>query len=91
MIGGIVTEVIVLPDRVWVECVERQGYQKCAIYMNRTAKSLNVEPGDSLWWQGCWALWTPFSNKKMPDAKCGKHYDIRIERLGGSGVERPTL
>lgn len=92
MIGGIVTETIVLPDKVWVDCVESQERcnDKCAIYVERNENSLKIKPGDSFWWQSGSAMWTPFENKGKAGNKSHIDYDIRIPRIGFSGVSRPT-
>lgn len=58
----------------------------CAIYVERTDKSLCIEPGDSLWWQSGWAMWTPRGGSRF-----GGHADIRIEKVSGSGVCRPDV
>lgn len=85
MIGGNVIETIVLPDRVWVNCKERNSTSECAIYVENTPKSRSISEGDIVWWQGGYAMWTPKSN--------GGAYaksDIRLNRIGCSGVSRPT-
>lgn len=93
MIGGIVTKTIALPGKVWVECVESNDgcNDKCAIYVDRTANAERVKPGDSFWWQGGFAMWTPFENKGKSGGKAGLDYDIRIPRIGFSGVSRPVI
>jgi len=97
MIGGVVIEKIVLSDRVWVMCVERHElcHDKRALYVERNAQSERINPGDSLWWQGKVAMWTPYSirtNHGLKNAmqfRCGVDYDIEIPRIGYSGVSRP--
>jgi hypothetical protein len=82
MVGGVVIETIVLPEKVWVNCREkpRRG-RKCAIYVERTPESRSISEGDSLWWQGEWAMWTP-KNHAFEDKK--------LRRVGFSGVNRPN-
>jgi hypothetical protein len=79
MVGGKVIETIVLRDRVWINCRERK--KELAIYVRRDAVSRSVSPGDTVWWQGRMAMWTP---KGKPFA------DKRMERIGFSGVPRPS-
>ncbi len=97
MIGGTVVKVKVLKDRVWVNCEEDNSTSQCAIYVEKNPKSLCIEPGDSVWWQGGFAMWTPYFNRKKTCdhqhhyscARVGKDYDIRIPRIGFSGVKEP--
>lgn len=84
MIGGNVVETIVLPDRVWVNCRERNCTSTCAIYVENTSKSRSISEGDIVWWQGGYAMWTPKRNGKS----YGKS-DIQLNRIGCSGVIRP--
>ena len=90
MVGGIVTEVIVLPEKVWVNCVDKDERRndKCAIYVERNEKSLKIRPGDSLWWQSNWAMWTPYEYKQG-SGRGGIDYDQKIPRIGFSGVSKP--
>ena len=89
MIGGTVIETIVLPDRVWINCQERNSSDQCAIYVENTPKSRTVGEGDTVWWQGGHAMWTPAFNKGKAGLRCGRDYDIRLNRIGCSGVKRP--
>lgn len=81
MVGGKVIEVIKLEGRVWVN-VRDTHYQRetCAIYVERTADAERIAVGDSLWWQGREAYWTP---------QTGEFEDRSIPRVGYSGVARP--
>lgn len=54
---------------------------ECAVYVERTDAALLIEPGDSLWWQGRDAMWTPHAGGKS---------DRKLRRIGYSGVERRT-
>lgn len=87
MVGGIVTKTIQQQDRVWIDCEEEQSTSKCAIYVERNANSDRIKAGDSIWWQGGFALWTPSERKGN---RCGKDYDIRIPKIGFSGVGVPV-
>jgi hypothetical protein len=91
MIGGIVTETIRLADRIWVNCVssEEKSNDHCAIYVERNSQSERIKPADSFWWQGCYALWTPYENKGKSGNRPGRDCDIRIPRIGSSGVSKP--
>jgi hypothetical protein len=86
MVGGIVTQTIVLADKVWVDCEEPDSPSKSAIYVERNATSERIQPGDTVWWQGGYAMWTPYGTN---GTRCGKDYDIKIRRIGFSGVKRP--
>ena len=98
MVGGNVKEVLVGTDKVWINCQDKYG-DTCAIYVRRDVKSELVTPGDSVWWHGIWAMWTPKSRKGTPTcnhrghdnckSKCGIDYDIKLIRVGFSGVSRP--
>lgn len=98
MIGGTVVETMILRDRVWVNTVDNNEKcnDKCAIYVERNENSERIKPGDSLWWQSGSAMWTPFANrgsnrpKDAPQQRGGVDYDIRIPRIGFSGVKKPT-
>lgn len=98
MVGGTVVETIELPDRIWVNCEEDNSTSQCAIYVEKNAKSRCIAPGDSVWWQGEDAMWTPYCNRgpacnhkhHYSCKRAGKDYDIRIKRIGFSGVKKPT-
>lgn len=93
MVGGIVTETVWLADRIWIGCVDadENRHGKCAIYVERNQQSEKIKPGDSVWWQGGFAMWTPLDNKGKTGNKSGVDYDIRIPRIGSSGVSRPPV
>mgnify|MGYP001619169969 FL=1 len=98
MVGGNVIETIVLPDRVWINCQDKYG-TACAIYLEKTPKARSVSEGDVIWWQGAWAFWTPAANRSpvCKDAhpysclRAGVDYEIKLERIGFSGVKRPNI
>lgn len=87
MVGGKVVEVIWLPEKIWVNCRDKYS-TSCAIYVERNTKSERIEKGDSVWWQSSWAFWTPASYVQG-SGKGNIDYDIRINRIGYSGVSRP--
>jgi hypothetical protein len=78
-VGGKVLETIVLSDRVWVNTID-DGHE-CAIYIMRTPESRSISEGDTVWWQGKHAFWTP---KGRP------FRDRELLRIGFSGVRRPS-
>lgn len=90
MVGGTVIEIIVLEDKVWLNCQEDGkpylwNYQ-CAIYVERNEDSEEIRTGDKIWWQGEVALWTT-KNRTVPGEKVA--VDLHIPRCGFSGVPRP--
>lgn len=103
MVGGIVIEVSEVkdqPDVLFIDCRDRT-YSKdtCAIFVEKNATSEQVQIGDRIWWQGCEAMWTPDANlgktcncREHDDcsSRSGVDYDIRIPRVGYSGVNHPV-
>lgn len=83
-VGGRVVETIVLPDKVWVNTRDGSERRTCAIYVERTAESRTISEGDSVWWQGGTAFWTPRSLGDDPPFS-----DKKLRRIGFSGVPRP--
>jgi hypothetical protein len=82
MVGGIVIETIDTGDRIWVNCKDRDYSNTCAIYIERTPESRSISEGDSIWWQGWSAFWTPSNNA---------FHDKKLRRTSFSGVERPSI
>lgn len=94
MVGGIVREVLWRETKIWVNVMDTyrpDSYNDCAIYVVRNEDSERIKPGDSLWWQGKFAMWTPNENRDRNSnlIKCGTDYDIQIPRVGYSGVAHP--
>ncbi len=91
--GGTVIDHMVLEDKVWINTLDHGD--ECAIYVEKTAKSRCISEGDSVWWQGSNAYWTPKMNRISSEQsaklghKEGIHSDISLKRLGYSGVGRP--
>lgn len=89
MVGGTVIEVVDLATKVYINCVDkprgRKKADECAIYVERNSDSEQIDIGDIIWWQGQFAYWTPLNN-----LVCGRGYDIKIPRIGYSGVSRPN-
>lgn len=91
MIGGNVIEIIDVPERgrVWVNCKDEYN-NTCAIYVDRNDEnSLKIYKGDMIWWQGGYAYWTPSGYISGSGGICGKDYEVKIPRIGYSGVSRP--
>jgi hypothetical protein len=80
MVGGKIMNIVTDgPEDKWVQCVDRTySNDTCAIRV-KTREPLKV--GDSLWWQGRQAFWTP-----KPDE--GRE-DIPLERIGYSHSKIP--
>lgn len=99
MVGGTVVKVIKLSGKLWIKCEEDNTTSQCALYIERDSNAEKIAPGDSLWWQGGWAMWTPFSKRfndpdkpnYVKDRKAGVDYDIKIKRIGFSGVGEPKV
>ena len=89
MVGGKVIDVYILQERVWINCQDKRN--TCAIYVENSPKAQCIEEGDQLWWQGGQAFWTPQQYVDIPESElqCDKHYDIRLKRIGYSGVNDP--
>lgn len=87
MIGGTVIETVETPDKIWINCREERSGDECAIYVEKDARARTVAEGDSVWWQGRQAMWTP--KGFHPNGKSGIDYDIRLKRIGFSGARRP--
>lgn len=98
MVGGVVIEVAEVPDRptiLFVDCVERRSAgskpQTCAIFVEKNENSLQIQIGDSLWWQGRLAMWTPYKiAQATAKLKQGVDFDVQIPRVGYSGVTHPS-
>lgn len=87
-VGGRVVEVVkVNESKVWVNTDENYTKQHgvkphlCAVYCD--PKGFDIQPGDSLWWQGACCYWTPRANREGA-------FDIELPKIGFSGVSRPT-
>ncbi len=83
MIGGTVIETVITPERVWINCREKEYGDECAIYVENDAKARTVAEGDSVWWQQDQAMWTP--KGFHPNGRSGIDFDIRLKKLGYSG------
>lgn len=89
MVGGTVTEVIQHDGRVWINTIENKFQEfsdECAIYVELDENSAQVKPGDIVWWHGGSALWTKYENGYFVGPE-----DVKLVRLGFSGVDRPEV
>ena len=84
MVGGeVITTITDGPERIYVNCrekVKRGRARTCAIYVERNADSEQIRVGDTIWWQGKWAMWTPADHHVV---------DKQIPRASYSGVKSP--
>lgn len=87
MVGGTVVEAIPCEvdgqSRVWINVRDPREHE-CAIYVKGTPQARSVSPGDLIWWQGPWAMWTPRTSSGTSPFS-----DHRLSRIGCSGVGRP--
>lgn len=101
MTGGTVLEACHHPKdktKTYVNVGHRsyKKVQECAIYVARCAESDKIEIGDQVWWHGRFAYWTPQYNcvdaleAKERGLKQGVDYDVKIRRIGFSGVDHPV-
>lgn len=80
MVGGTVIEVVsISKDKVWINTQSK--LDKCGVYLN--PQGFNIQPGDSIWWQGKNCYWTPMLN---PEGA----FDIPLPKIGYSGVPKPS-
>jgi len=84
MVGGMVITTIEDGDRIYVNCREllthRGRPQTCAIYVDRNSDSVQIRPGDKIWWQGNRVMWTPIDRRVI---------EKEIPRRSYSGVSSP--
>lgn len=99
MVGGTVIECCEVPNRpgvLFIDCADfpkgRRTPDTCGIIVELNEISSRIQIGDFCWWQSRCALWTPWemvvSGKRL-SAKCGIDFDIKIKRIGPSGVKYP--
>lgn len=79
MVGGKVINIVRTSDGDWIQCLDTTYAQDTCAIRVRDAKEMKV--GDSLWWQGSRAYWTP----KPDDGR----EDIILERVGYSHSSIP--
>ena len=83
-VGGRVVEVMkVDAGKWWVNTDDAKPPHPpnlCAVYVD--PEGHEIQPGDSLWWQGGKCYWTP-------RARPFGVFDIPLRKIGYSGVSRP--
>lgn len=95
VVGDMVIEVSEVKDRpevLFVDLCDRKGKDTCAIYVSKSVVSQRIQVGDTVWWQGLKAFWTPQRVRLAEDATefdCGVHFDIEIPRVGHPGIVHP--
>jgi len=90
MIGGTIIEIIELRDRFWVNCQDAVSPSQCAVFVSKTVHARCISEGDALWWQADQCYWTPACNmKRLKVLQCGVEFDIKIPKIGFSGMPRP--
>lgn len=86
MVGGRVVETVPFTRdgerRIWINVrgTRSEHRQTLGIYVADSPAARSVSEGDSIWWQGSHAMWTP---------RVGGFNDYRLDRIGYSGVSRP--
>lgn len=89
MVGGIVIEAAERDGRIFIDCRDRHNRDTCAIWVEKDENSVQVQIGDSIWWQGGHAMWTPAAvrDAKQENTRSGVDYDIKLRKVSNSGVE----
>lgn len=80
MVGGVI-EAVTPRGNAWriVVIDKREGGTDWASVTIERSPHYYPRPGDSLWWQGRYAYWTPADKSQQ---------DVRLERIGyASGVK----
>lgn len=92
-VGGVVIEalpcVVRGEERVWINTREPQNGDECAIYVEASPEARSISEGDSVWWQGGWAMWTPRRSVGRRQVAITDWSDRKLRRIGCSGVNRP--
>ena len=90
MVGGIVIGLSRGPETTLVNVQERKGRNDvCAVRVIEkrvdSGEKIEIQVGDSIWWQCGHCMWTPKARAGQDDGKgCGKDWDIRIPKVGYS-------
>jgi len=75
-VSGNIVQIYEGTDRLWVNTHDHGDY--CAVFIEKTENK--IELGDTLWWQGGKAFWTPKDKSVV---------EVPINRIGCSGVNHP--
>lgn len=98
MVGGIVIGVSRQVGKTHVHVADCPHYPKhprgechrpdtCCMYTDEkdaTGTPVQVQVGDSFWWQSGSCYWTPAANRGRPGNRCDIDFDIRLAKLGYS-------
>ena len=99
MVGGVVIGLTRLADKTHVNVGECSHYLKhthgacpnlstCCVYTDEVkvhgGDRVEINIGDSLWWQGDYRYWTPQANRGLENGRGGVTYDIKLCKLGFS-------
>jgi hypothetical protein len=82
MVGGKVVEIVGCEDKIWLDCVDVHDHG--SIYVEKDAKARAIIEGDTVWWQGNKAYWTPAVMEDSDKKRCGIDYDIPLVKIGFS-------
>lgn len=86
MVGGVVIETLKTSDgTVWMNIKDNHSSSQSAIHVKADAKARSVSPGDSMWWQGESAFWSPNAHQGAGL----KYPEILLCKVGNSGASRP--
>ena len=89
MTGGYVIETILTTeDTVWINCRDKVNHGTCGIYVPGTEEARSVSPGDTIWWHGFTAYWTPVTTYDHEGERVGPA-DIEMNKIGYSTSVRP--
>lgn len=90
MVGGKIIGITRKPDGLTtVNVQDRRCRDRCGIVVREVRKDngrpVSLSLGDSIWWHGRDAMWTPRSMPRplAPD-RCSKDWDIHLPREGYS-------
>lgn len=94
MVGGIVIGLSRGPESTLVNVKdaksENSSGDECAVRCIEKRLSdgspVQIQVGDSIWWQSGKCMWTPKANRKPAGSgqKCGKDFDIMLPKVGYS-------
>lgn len=86
MIGGVVIEACDVPDRgdgirrIYVECKDMTYGDVGGVHVEKSADADQIQPGDSVWWQGRTVFWTPQDRSRV---------EVELIRVGTCGMRHP--
>lgn len=88
MVGGKIVGLARGRDSTLVHVLDSHSKDECSIrikeYRVDNGERVVVSVGDSIWWQGDSAMWTPSSCDKTVVDDCGVVWDIHLPRIGCS-------